>query len=233
MKTRILFIAILFLGITFNTVRAEGEIRKLPTFSEISFGISGTLHLEQGAVQSVRVVAKSSDLNELVTEVKGRSLIVRFRNNNFFWRSFNRGKVDIYVTVPDIHALSVSGSGKIIAGENIKSPALDIAVSGSGNISLNNLESKRVKAAISGSGNIHVRDGRTDELFVSVSGSGNMRAQEFRANHVETKISGSGNCNIHAHNTLKARVTGSGSVSYKGSPQIESAVTGSGRLKKL
>jgi DUF4097 and DUF4098 domain-containing protein YvlB len=234
MKTKQLFLSLFILGFLIsNNAFAEPEEREVPSFSEVSLRISGKVHLEQGNRQSVRVEAKSSTLEEIITEVKGRELVIRFKSNNLFRRSFNPGRVDIYITVPEIDALSVSGSGDIEADSKIKSRILELAVSGSGDISLNNLDAERVKATVSGSGDILIGSGGTaDELNVAVSGSGNVKAENFEVRNAEVKISGSGSCMVNATELLRARVAGSGNILYKGNPQIDSSVAGSGRVKK-
>ena len=235
MKTRILFLSILLLlSISSFTASAEEETRKVSSFSEISLRISGNLILEQGDKQSVRIVARPATLEKIITEVKGRSLIIRFQNNSFFNKTYNSGSVDIYVTVPEINALTVSGSGSITANDRIKSRNLDLTVSGSGDIVLAELNAERVKTTVSGSGDILLKSGGTaDECSVTISGSGNVKAVGFEVRDVDARITGSGNCSVFATSSLKARVTGSGNVSYKGSPRIDSSVVGSGRVKKL
>ena len=151
----------------------------------------------------------------------------------WFQRDFNAGKIEIYVTVPDVNSLSVSGSGDILAKE-LEARILNLAVSGSGNITIEDLDSKKVKGAISGSGNISLEDGGVaDELSVSISGSGNFDAEGFDADAVSVATSGSGNCKVSSDGSIKARIAGSGSVYYKGNASIDSSVAGSGRVKKM
>ncbi len=235
MKTKLWIITFLWVGIILaKPASASSEEREVPTFSEVSLRISGNLYIEQGDKQQVRIVAKASTLDEIITEVTGRTLVVRFPAGNIFKQSFNPGKVDVYVTVPEIHSLSVSGSGDIIANSSIKSRILDLTVSGSGNINLNEVDSDRLKATISGSGDIILKKGKaTSEFTVAVSGSGDIEAENLEAKIVDVKMVGSGNCNVHAAEFLKARVAGSGSVRYKGDPTIDSSILGSGRVKKL
>lgn len=233
MKTKKSFLLLLSISFFLSvTAIAENNVRELPSFSEISLRIPGTVHLEQGAKQSVSIKADESTLEEIITEVKGRTLIIRFKTQNFFLRPFNPGKIDIYITVPEIDALSVAGSGNL-TGKSVNTRILDLAVSGSGDISLGQLSSERIKAAISGSGNISIDRGYTKELNAVISGSGNFKGADFEAEDVDARISGSGNCTITARKILQARVSGSGSIMYNGDPQIDSAVSGSGRIKKL
>ena len=81
MKNKAFVLSILFLASVFvRPAFAEDEERKVPSFSEIALAIPATLYLEQGEKQSVEIVAKSSTLEEIKTEVKGRKLHIRFPN---------------------------------------------------------------------------------------------------------------------------------------------------------
>ncbi len=223
---------ILFCSVLVLPAMAEKEVRNVSEFSEIALHISGKLYLEQSDRQRVEIIAKSSTLDDIITEVRGGKLVIRFKNRNSFWRSFNPGTIEIRVSAPEIEGLAVSGSGDIIADDRISSRRMSLAVSGSGNIKLDDLRTERVKASISGSGGVTIGNGGTAQEFeASISGSGNVRAEDFEAENVEVHVSGSGNCSIHAVETLKARVAGSGSVYYNGNPRIDSSVSGSGRVR--
>ena len=235
MKTKIFLLSFFLMTLLcINPLSAEEEERDVPSFSEISLRVSGQLHLKQGNGQKVEIVAKSSTLEDIITEVKDRQLIIRFPNRNFFFNNFNPGKIDIYITVPEIDGLYVSGSGDIIAESEIDTRILDLAVSGSGDIKLGDLNTDRVKASVSGSGDIVIDDGGVaDDFSASISGSGSVKAEDFEANDVVVHIAGSGSCSVTAEKSLKARIAGSGSVYYNGNPNIDSSVAGSGRVKKM
>ena len=235
MKTKVLLATLIFVCAIFaNKAKAENEQRNVPAFSEISFRISGTIHLIQGNKQSVEIVAQSSTLEDIITEVKGRQLIIRLPVRNIFTQNYNSGKIDIYITVPEVQVLSVSGSGNIIAEEKISSRIIDLAVSGSGNIVLNDLDAERVKTAISGSGYVMINgNGIADELIVAISGSGNVKAESFEAKNLNVSIAGSGNCSAVSNGSLKISIFGSGNVYYRGNPSLETSVTGSGKISKM
>lgn len=235
MKTKnralILLGVVLLIGINFK-VLAKDEERNVAAFSEISLRIPATVHVEQGKKQSVEVVAKSSTLNDIITEVKNRKLTIRFPKKNIFLKNFTPGKIEIFITVPEVDALGVSGSGDIIA-EELDTRILDLAVSGSGDILIEELKSERIKAAISGSGNIEIeKGGPADDLSIAMSGSGNFKGEKFKVKDVVVKIAGSGNCYVNTNGSLKARLAGSGNVYYYGNPTIDSSIAGSGNVKK-
>ena len=225
----IILIAFILTGIQ---VRAEEQNRKVDPFSEISLRIGAKVHLEQGAKQNLEIVAKSSTLDEIITEVKDGKLIIRFPNKDYFWKTFQPGEVIIYITTPEINGLGVSGSGDIIAENEIKTKILDLGVSGSGNIRLSELSAERVKSSISGSGDI-VLAGKeaAQDLSVAISGSGNFKGFDYSADDVSVKIAGSGNVDIEANKNLYVRLAGSGNVTYKGRPMIDQSIAGSGKVR--
>lgn len=234
MKTKILFFSLFILGtFLYNPVSAKDEKRDVPTFSEVALRIPAKLYIGQGSTQSIEIIAKSSTIEEIITEVKGRTLNIRFPNKSYFWKNFQPGKIEIHITVPEIDGLSVSGSGDIFV-EDIKTRILDLAVSGSGDIIIDELQVERVSSSISGSGDITIKDGGVaDDFSVSVSGSGDVNAMGFEATNVVIRVSGSGNCSVTSNGSIKARVAGSGNINYKGNPSIDSSVVGSGRVKKM
>lgn len=232
MKSRIFFLVILIVGFFIaNPVLAKDEIREVSSFSKIALRISAKVYITQGEKQSVKIVADPSTLEELITEVKDRTLNIRFPNSNLFKR-WDPGKIEIFITVPEVDGLTLSGSGDIVS-DDINTRILDLAVSGSGNIKLEKLVAEKVEAAISGSGNINIKEGGVaKELNVRISGSGNVDARGFEVKNVSVQTSGSGNCSVVSNGEIKARISGSGNVYYSGNPTIDSSVSGSGSVKK-
>lgn len=233
MKTKLaaLFIFTIF-AFAGTPVQADEQTRKVDPFNEISLRIGATVHLEQGAKQNLEIVAKPSTLDEIITEVKDGKLIIRFPNKNYFWNTFQPGEITIYITTPEINGLGISGSGDIVAEDEIRTKILDMAVSGSGNIKLSELSAERVKAAISGSGDIFVAGKQAaQDLSVAISGSGNFKGLDYSADDVSIKIAGSGNAGIEANKNLYVRLAGSGDVTYKGNPMIDQSIAGSGKVR--
>jgi hypothetical protein len=232
MKNRIVFFTILIAGFFIaSPVLAKDEMREVSPFSKISLRISAKVYLTQGEKQSVKIVADPKTLEEIITEVKDRTLQIRFPSDNIFKR-WDPGKIEIFITVPEVDGLTLSGSGDIVS-ENINTRILDLVVSGSGNIKIEKLATEKVTASISGSGNINIKEGGVaEELKVRISGSGNVDARGFEAKKVEVQTSGSGNCSVISNGEIKARISGSGSVYYSGNPAIDSSVSGSGSVKE-
>jgi len=235
MKTRfinlVLVLALVLAGID-CVLAQKSQKREVSAFTEISLKIGANVYLKQGSAQSVEVKASESTLGKLITEVKDRKLVIRYPSESWFSK-WNPGNVDIYVTIPQIDGLTISGSGSIISDGEITSRILDLLISGSGEIKLANVQVEKASATLSGSGNIRLSGKQNATEFKAViSGSGNLKAIEFPANSVDVKVSGSGNCYVNSVKNLVAKVYGSGNIIYRGDPMVDSSIVGSGNVKK-
>lgn len=233
MKSKI--IALIFLLTILGTqllCAQKSETRKLSAFTEISLRIGANVHLTQGIDQTVEVKGKESTLEKLITEVKDRKLVVRYPTE-LFLSKWNPGPVDIFITIPQIDALDVLGSGSILADDKIESRILDLRVSGSGDIKIGKLKAEKVSSLLSGSGSLYITGQQTASEFKTIlSGSGNVKADGFIADNVNIKIGGSGSCWVTTAKNLVVRIVGSGSVYYHGNPAVDSSIVGSGQIKK-
>lgn len=208
----------------------EKEERNLTGFSNIDLSISGNLYYTQGKNFEVNIEASKDDLEIIETTVVNGTLKIKSKN---CW-TCNLKDVNIYVTSPEINGLKVSGSGSIIAQNNIQTDNMDLKVSGSGKVKLKGLQATSVDASISGSGNIDVSgQGNVRSFDAKISGSGSMDAENLQASNVDAKISGSGSCKIHAVDKMSAKISGSGNIYYHGRPRMDVASSGSGRVKAL
>jgi hypothetical protein len=228
MKNAVLFLSVLAFQIASTyTYSQKQEERNVPAFTAISLGISGDVYLTQGSPQKVVVEAGEAVLENLVTEVKDDVLKIKFEN----WTISMNKPVTIWVTVPEVDGLYVSGSGKIIAEGNINTDHIDLDVSGSGKLAFNDIKAGSVESAISGSGDISLK-GSGEKMEVAISGSGNVSGENFSVAGCEVAISGSGGCRIDATGKLEAYISGSGDIYYYSSPQIDASVSGSGKIRK-
>lgn len=205
------------------------ETRKVDNFSGISFGVAGELHLTQGQGYSVIIEGDKDLLRDIETFERNGTLVIRKDS----WISAMNKKVTVYVTMPEVESLNVSGSGHLMAEGAVRSDEIELNVSGSGRLVLENLTADEVDCSISGSGNIYLEGNGAKECDLSISGSGRFDGSGFEVGEMIISISGSGDCKCTVSNDLEARVSGSGNVYYNGNPRIDARVSGSGKVRKL
>lgn len=245
---KILTLIALFVSSTLVSAQNR-EVRQVDNFTKISFGFAGKLYLKQGSPQRVELEGDRDVLEEVETNVDGDRLRIGKEGKWFNWNTGNE-KITVYITVPDIEALTVSGSGDIIGEDRIRTNDLDLNVSGSGSLSLDVEARGNVEARVSGSGDMNLK-GHCESFESDVSGSGKVilsltidETADFgisgsgkiqasgRANLVKTNISGSGKvlaADLET-NRCEVRISGSGGVEINVKDELDATISGSGSV---
>lgn len=220
---------ILFFAIVSLTAHAQQtETRSLSDFTRLSIAIPAEVILTKGPY---KVVLEGKNLEEITSTLKGDELVIRQKDNNTSFFGKSSGNLRIFISMPNLEGISMSGSGKLESLDQFSSKHMELKLSGSGNMKVNVVADK-LKAHVAGSGDIQT-SGSANDFQASISGSGSVDAQELRANAVEVRISGSGDCAVHADEQLNAHITGSGNVRYSGSPsKVNAQTSGSGKISK-
>lgn len=213
---------------------AGREIRQVASFDQVTLAGSATVVLVQGSPQKVEVQAEAEDLSHLETTVSsGKLRIGTKQERGMSWSNYKfKGPVTVYVTVPAVSALTVSGSGNLKVDSGVKAQELDLSVSGSGRMALSQVQADALDTSISGSGSITINGGNVPKQQVQISGSGGMQAAKLRTQKCSVRISGSGNCHVQATETLDASIAGSGNVYVSGGAKVSSSTAGSGRVRQ-
>lgn len=205
------------------------EVRDVSNFSKIALSDVGNVYVEQADEYSVSVETSSNLQDIILTEVSGNTLEIKIKKRKCIKGS---PTINVYVTAPNINALTISGAGSIYASELIQTTSMDLTISGSGDIQVDSLETSAIDAVISGSGSITANGiGTASNQKVSISGSGSVNTLNLMANNADVHISGSGTCSLHAIQTLDATISGSGDIIYKGTPAITTNISGSGNIR--
>lgn len=196
------------------------ESRTVETFTRLEFATPGIVYLKQGDAASVRVEASSQELLDRVrTGVRGDELVINAEDDGRSWFEKLFGddeELNVYVTMPDVRAVSISGTGEIIAETVIQSEKLDLRISGTGDIEAE-LDVDRLESEINGTGDAKV-SGRAARHRIRISGTGDVEAIDLQTEETDVEISGTGDARVHATKSLRANVSGLGDVTYRGTP---------------
>ena len=211
-------------------VVGNGDIttKKITTESYDKIKAVGSMdvHLERGKEGNISVKTDSNIQEYVIVEVKDNTLVLRTKKNVNL-----KTKKGIHITVPfeAISGVSLVGSGDVDTKDTIKNDAIDVALTGSGDINLA-IVSKSLDAKITGSGDM-VLTGSATNLEVKVSGSGDFKGNSLKAENTQAYVSGSGDAEVTASKRIKARVNGSGDIEYSGNPEnSDTKVMGSGSI---
>jgi hypothetical protein len=221
-------IATVLLFFSFTQVTfAQQEERDVSGFDRISYSLSGDLEITQGNKEELIIIGDSEDIDKIITEVKDGKLKIYKKNN-----SSRIGDVKVKVTVKDLSALSVAGSGNVEFKSDLKTEEFEMDLSGSGNISIPNITTEEIELNLAGSGNIRM-GGEAEELELNIAGSGDVDCANLKTSETEVNIAGSGDAKVWATGELESNIVGSGNVYYKGNPLVDAETSGSGKTKPL
>ena len=209
-----------------DCIRGNGptiqDDRDVTDFDEIYNAVNANVHITQGEPFQVTIEGREDIVEKIRTRVDDNELSIESRY------CLKGGRVDVFITMPEIRRISNSGSGNIFSDNVWVTKDLDIRVTGSGDINAD-LEADDLDYKITGSGNITLT-GNCVSQDIRISGSGRISSFGLFSDEADINISGSGRCEVNVDEKLDVRISGSGRVYYKGNPNIDSAISGSGRL---
>lgn len=201
----------------------ETQTLDIDEFTSIKLEINLDVYITQGDDFSVEVEGKENIIDDLKLSVSNNTWTI---DTDHCTR--NIGNMKVYITMPNIEYLKISGSGKIIGENTFTGNDIELRISGSGDMDLS-LETDNIEAKISGSGEMWL-EGNSSNFDFKISGSGDLNAFDLESDNVDVRISGSGDARVRAIDELNVTISGSGNVYYKGSPSINVHISGSGNL---
>lgn len=207
-------IFLLFISCKKDRLTANGdmktETRNPGTFTGVRSSGSNAIHISYGNECKVELKGSSNLIPYFKTEVVGSRLELSYKNASV-WRD----DLEIYVTLPIIKSINLSGSSEVDVNGNFPLLAfLNVDISGSGEVKVTNAMT-------------------ADEIDVTVSGSGEVDLERLSSRFADASISGSGDVRVKVTERLKASISGSGKVYYTGNPVVQSNISGSGKLIKF
>jgi hypothetical protein len=210
MKKHSYFTLLLTLLVPVALLGQQRDIREVSPFTKIAFAIPGKLYIKQGSQQRVELVGDPDIIREVETRVNSGRLSISRESR--FNRIFNNSDITVYITVPTLEGLRVSGSGDAIGEGVFKVREFDVAVSGSGSAVVEVVADEDVEADLSGSGSLTIK-GKFREFESDVSGSGKVTVDAEIYGTADLSLSGSGKIIARGKaREVKADISGSGKV---------------------
>ena len=191
-----------------DCLRATGELvtedRTLPNFTTIVNTIPADVFITQGPLEDVRVVARSGIIGDIRTVINVETLTIRVEEC-----IQDLGDVEIYVTIPEVTELNITGVGDMTAVNDLMTTELELVLTGVGNFNLR---------------------GESQSLNINNAGVGMVNAFPFETDLCNITISGVGDAELFVNDELNVTISGVGDVFYKGSPTITANITGEGSV---
>lgn len=191
-----------------NCIDGQGvivsETRVLNDFNSINSAIYADIILTQGPQEDVIIEAQENILNEIETTIVNDELRLNLNRCVDIIES-----VKVYITIPDIQSLTLTGVGRFVAQNDLSLTNLDITLTGVGDFNLK---------------------GTVNNLDILLTGVGDTKAFDLISEFCNVSITGVGDVEVFANEELNVAITGVGDVFYMGSPDLTINITGSGSV---
>ena len=204
-----------------NDEKTVTDKRILNGFEEIEITGSPTVIYTQGDKFSVKVTGLERQVDNTVTEVDGRTLMVR-NKGKIGIVNFSMGSEDelrVYVTSPDLTAIRLNGSGDFICDQRIDTDEMKVVLRGSGDIKLADLICDDCSTELVGSGDIQIERLETRSHDISLIGSGDIQVSQWRVDKTDVMLKGSGDIKVDFVEGCKSadcELVGSGDITMSG-----------------
>lgn len=204
---------------------ATEETRPVSGVTAVRLSMPGTLHIEIGPSESLRLSAEDNLLPYIRTESRAGELDIHTQPNVNLRTSL---PIDYYLTAQSLDTLHVSSSGDVEAPP-LTATHFEVGISSSGSITTEGLVAETLRVDISSSGSLVILSGAVDRQEISISSSGEYAAKDLASQQASIRLSSSGSATVRAAEILEADLSSSGSVYFLGSPQLRVDTSSSGK----
>ncbi|MBE0649032.1 MAG: DUF2807 domain-containing protein [Bacteroidales bacterium] len=207
----------------------QKETRDVGSFTGIKVGGAFEVFIKQSGTPGVVVEADSDILPYIVTEVNGGILKIGMKKSPpHQWNNVHT--LNVYITVADLNALSLSGAVEITTQSEVKGENLEIEISGAVEADLN-LNYQKLSMDVSGACEIKL-SGQVQEFNIEASGASELDAFELNVKDLSLYASGACEANVNASGELKISASGACDVRYKGGASVNAHTSGACSVKQ-
>lgn len=197
----------------------DGDVTKVcKTFKVGGFEkivLTGSVDVKYVQGDTVSVTAKGARkmVERLDVTSDGMSLYVKCKPEKGVNINIGSGSAVVYVTSPDIIAVSITGSGDFRSKGHVDTDNMKIKVKGSGDVSFAGIICDTLDVSVFGSGDVELKKVKAAVTMLDVKGSGDIRARFAGSGSVESRVFGSGDISLKGTvRSEKHVVKGSGDV---------------------
>jgi len=259
MRTKGLLSIIMLLGLLF-TVQAADHVKgngtlttkkiKIDDYNAIKIDGVIDFNYEQSNAEPYIEVTVDENLHEYVNiNIKDRELSVGFKgakvdhytkfivktNSKWLKEVKAAGNANFMINsklTGDELKIKANSNCLVQLKEKVEIGKLDLNVSGSANMVVNNLQADKLECSINGSGTINLKAGKAGEADYSITTDGEIMAFGVAVPEVNCKITGKGSAQVHPTENLKATIVGKGNIRYKGPTAVQQKVIGKGTVEE-
>jgi|GEM_PF-176306 len=193
------------------------EERPVTDFTRIEVSGPFEVIMVQDGTEKLSIEADPEDLADIITDVRGGKLVIRYDRNNWGnWSDRNSRRFYVKLSVKNLEAISTSASAVLRNTGMLKTDRLSLGASSGSDLELN-LEAGEVNCETSSGADVKLA-GTANFFEVDVSSGADVAAGDLKAVRCLANASSGADATVHATEELDAQASSGGDVRYYGNP---------------
>ncbi|MEC7753102.1 MULTISPECIES: head GIN domain-containing protein [unclassified Roseivirga] len=202
--------------------------REVKNFNALSVSSAFEVEISVGNQESLEIEAEDRFIDDIVTEVRGGTLIIKIQDSRETRRMRQSPKA--YLTVKSLERINVSGAVTLKTRDVLKGKKLDLELSGA---SVLNIEMQVEALYLEASGACVINlEGEAREQVIKTSGATVYRAYDLESVNADIRVSGAGSAHVYATGRLEVHASGASSVRYRGGASVSADSSGASSIRK-
>lgn len=195
--------------------------RDLPAvdFDRLETGEAFQVDVQQGTFFQVTARGDRRDLNDLLAEKEGSTLVIRYGHHRN-----RRHDTNIVITMPQLYGVNFSGASQSRVSGFSHHDRFTVNLSGASVCQLD-VTAGSLMSVLSGASFLSLRGGAR-VLDADVSGASALRAFDFPVAEADVSVSGASEGQVSVSDQLLVTATGASVLIYRGQPVVESKISG-------
>ena len=216
---------------------ASGETRTVSVagFHKLRVDGDAVVMLVAGTTETLTVSVPERQRKDIRIEIDEDGLLrIRTRYEHGWWDHLffgaPRKTPRLTLVYRNLDSIELTGAVKLV-GTDLRSPRLDIAVSGAASLQLAGVQTDALR--LDGSGAVKARlAGHATSQQIIISGAGKYDAPTLVSDEARVQVAGAGKVIVQANRTLDVNLSGAAKVEYLGDPRVIQHISGAGKVQR-
>ncbi|MEZ4898106.1 MAG: head GIN domain-containing protein [Saprospiraceae bacterium] len=206
------------MGLIVSTHAQKVQNIDVKDFDKIRISSSYTVVLKQGNRPGVVISGSEKELEDVIIENNGSTLILRRSNSWKFRNWFNTEGVTATVTYTHLESIKASGASSVRAEHILEGEHFSLEVSGASDLDVE-VDVGDLTCSSSGASDIKLF-GQAGNVRINCSGASEVKAKSFRARSADIDCSGASTVHLGVDEMLDANASGASDIYIYGSPRV-------------
>ena len=217
MRTLLSLIVGLFVIAQSFTFLSEKESRILGNFTDLEVAGNIIVTLIPSSENKADITILKGEIDDLITEVSGNTLEIKFKKTGKKWNNSGNKKADIKLYFTELKEIDISAGARISGNDVIKAASFELEASSGSSCSIQ-LETTKLEVNVSSGASVTLK-GMATKQNVDISSGASYKAGKLETEMTTIEVSSGGSGTVWATKEFVADASSGGNVKYKGEPK--------------